>query len=87
MVKQEFLTIKQAAQFLKINQEAVLKMIKKGQIKAVKIGQSFNISKRDLEIITGEILSSDQKKIIDQGIKKITTEYRTTLKLLEQEQI
>jgi len=87
MVKQEFLTVKQAAQFLKINQEAVLKMVKKGQIKAVKIGQSFNISKKDLEIITGEILSSDQKQIIDQGIKKIITEYRTTLKLLEQEQI
>jgi excisionase family DNA binding protein len=87
MAKKEFLTVKQAAQFFKTNQEAVLKMIKKGQIKAVKIGQSFNISKRDLKIITGEILSSDQKKIIDQGIKKITTEYRTTLKLLEQEQI
>lgn len=85
MTNTEFLTISEVAQLLGISREAVLKRVKKGQIKAIKIGRNFAIPKEEFESILGKTLTDDQKSIIDKGIKKTIDEYSATLKLLGQE--
>ena len=87
MSSKKTLTIKQTAKLLGISEQKVLKMIEDGQIKAIKYGRDFVVPKKEFEVMTGSTLTDSQKKVIDQGVKKITHEYRITLKLLEQEQI
>jgi excisionase family DNA binding protein len=85
MENKEFLTTSEIAQILGISREAVLKRVKKGQIKAMKIGRNFAIPKREFESILGKTLTNSQKEIIDKGVKKTIEEYSTTLKLLGEE--
>jgi len=85
MENKEFLTTSEIAQILGISREAVLKRVKKGQIKAMKIGRNFAIPKREFEGILGKTLTNSQKEIIDKGVKKTIEEYSTTLKLLGEE--
>ncbi len=47
--KSEFLSVSQLAIILKISRVAVLKRINKGAIKAVKVGRSFVIVKKDIK--------------------------------------
>lgn len=46
----ELLSVNQLARILKISRVAVLKRINRGAIKAVKVGRSFVIRKRDINI-------------------------------------
>jgi len=85
MKNKEFLTVSEVAGLLGISREAILKRIKKEQIKAIKIGRNFAIPKKEFESISGKALTEKQKSILDEGIKKTISEYKTTLKLLGQE--
>jgi excisionase family DNA binding protein len=48
--KSDFLSVSQLAQVLKISRVAVLKRINRGAIKAIKVGRSFVIRKKDIDI-------------------------------------
>jgi excisionase family DNA binding protein len=85
MKNKEFLTVSEVAKLLGISREAILKRIKKGQLKATRIGRNFAIPKKEFESISGKALTEKQKSILDKGIKKTISEYKTTLKLLGQE--
>ncbi len=85
MKNKEFLTVSEVAKLLGISREAILKRIKKGQLKATRIGRNFAIHKKEFESISGKTLTEKQKSILDKGIKKTISEYKTTLKLLGQE--
>lgn len=47
--KNEFLSVSQLAEVLKISRVAVLKRINRGAIKAVKVGPNFVIKKADVK--------------------------------------
>ncbi|OGZ32226.1 MAG: hypothetical protein A3H02_00780 [Candidatus Niyogibacteria bacterium RIFCSPLOWO2_12_FULL_41_13] len=81
----DFFSVSELAQLLGISRIAVFKRIKKGQIKAVKIGRFFAIPKEELKIILGVILGNKDKAIIDEAVKKIVKEYGETLRLLGRE--
>lgn len=85
MKNTNYLTVKELADILGISRVAVFKRIKKGQIKAEKIGRNFAIPKKEFENILGKTLTENQKKIIDKGIKKTIADYSETLKLLGKE--
>ena len=85
MKNQEFLTTSELAKILGISRIAVFKKIKKGQIKARKIGRNFAIVKKDLGDILGETLSDRGKQEIEKAVKKTVEEYGETLKLLGKE--
>lgn len=85
MENKDFFTIKEIAEILGISRVAVLKKVKKGQIEAFKIGRNFVVHKNELDVILNKKLTNDQKRIIEQGVKKAVDEYGTTLKLLGQE--
>ncbi|NCO23121.1 hypothetical protein COW09_01910 [bacterium (Candidatus Moisslbacteria) CG12_big_fil_rev_8_21_14_0_65_36_11] len=82
MKNKEFLSTTELAGLLGISRIAVFKKIKKGEIKAFKIGRNFVIKKRDLDNILGRTLSGKDKKEIELAVKKVVKEYGETLKLL-----
>ena len=77
----KYLSTQQAADFLGISRVAVLKRIKKGKIKAQKVGRNYIIRRGDL---TGEI-TADVKQEIDSIVKKAVREYGPAFKLLGKE--
>ena len=85
MEKSEYISIAQFAKVLGISRIAVYHKIKKGQIKAIRIGRSFAIPKKYLTDITGKTLGEKDKKIIDDAVKKTFQEYGELLKLLGRE--
>ena len=85
MKKGEYLTIPQLAKILGISRIAVYRKVKKGQIKAVKIGRTFAIPQKQIAAILGKSLRQEDKKEIDHALKKTVKEYGQTLKLLGSE--
>jgi len=85
MKNKKFLTVKEVANFLGISRVAVFKKIKKGQIKAEKIGRNFAVPKKELGFILEESLKEEDKKLIDKAVRKTVKDYGETLKLLGSE--
>jgi excisionase family DNA binding protein len=85
MKDSEYISIAQFAKILGISRIAVYQKIKKGQIKAIRIGRSFAIPRKYSTDITGKTLSEKDKKIIDEAVKKTFQEYGELLKLLGKE--
>ena len=85
MKKSEYITIPQLARILGLSRVAVYKKVKKGQIKAVRIGRTFAIPRKYVATILGKALAQEDKKQIDDAVKKTVKEYGQTLKLLGKE--
>ncbi len=85
MKKDEYITIPQLAKFLGLSRIAVYKKVKKGQIKAIKIGRNYAISKEYISVILGKNVSEKAKKEIDCAIQKTLQDYGEVLKLLGEE--
>lgn len=85
MENTQYISIAQFAKTLGISRIAVYKKVKKGQIKAIRIGRSFAIPRKYLTDITGKTLSEKDEKIIDEAVKKTFKEYGELLKLLGRE--
>ena len=85
MKKSEYLTVPQLAKILGVSRIAVYRKVKKGQIKAVKIGRNFAIPQKQIAAILGKRLRQEDKKEIDSAVKKTVKEYGRVLKLLGSE--
>ena len=85
MKKSEYLTIPQLAKILGISRIAVYRKVKKGQIKAVKIGRTFAIPQKQITAFLVKTLHQKDKKEIDRAVAKTIKEYGHTLKLLGSE--
>jgi len=82
MVKNKYLTIPQLAELLGISRIAVYKKVKKGQIRATKIGRTYVISDEHITSVLGQKLSAVKKRRIEAAVKKTVREYGQLLKLL-----
>ena len=85
MKNKDVMTIAELAGILGISRIAVYKKVKKGQIKAFKIGRTYVIPKENVPCISGRALTQEQKRQIDQAVAKTVREYGETLKLLGRE--
>ena len=85
MKNKEVMTIAQLAKILGISRVAVFKKVKKGQIKAFKVGKTYAIPAENFSHILGRSLSQKQKQEIDAAVAKTVKEYGETLKLLGRE--
>lgn len=86
MIKEkDFLSTTELAKMLGISRIAVFKKIKKGEIKATKIGRNFVIHKKDLGNVLGNVLTAENKKEIDKAVSRTVKEYGETLELLGRE--
>ena len=80
--EREYLTIPELAKIMGVSRVTIFKKVKKGQIKAKKIGRNYAVPRESLKEILGKSLSEDSKKEIDRAVKRIVKEYGRTLKLL-----
>jgi excisionase family DNA binding protein len=85
MKKSEYITIPQLARILGVSRIAVYRKVKKGRIKAVRIGRTFAIPQKQIANILGKTLRKKDKKEIDSAVNKVVTEYGDVLKLLGRE--
>lgn len=85
MKNKGYYTIPELAKILGISRIAVYKRVKKGQIKAVRIGRNYAIPKKQIENILGKSLGKKDKAILDKAVKKTVSEYGEVLKLLGKE--
>ena len=80
-----YVSIQELANILGISRISVYKKVKKGQIKAVRIGRSYAIPGKYVANIMGKTLNEDDKRKIDAAVKKTVKEYGEVLKLLGRE--
>lgn len=80
-----FFSTSEVALLLGISRQAIFKKIKSGEIKAVKAGRNFVISRKYLPEIMGKALTEKQKLEIQKSVDKTIREYSETLRLLGQE--
>ena len=85
MKKDEFITIPQLAKILGLSRIAVYKKVKKGQIKAVRIGRNYAIPQKQIAAILGGVLRDEDKREIEDAVRKTVREYGETLRLLGSE--
>ena len=85
MENKEFITTAELAKILGISRIAVFKRIKRGQIKAIRVGRNFIIPKDSLPEVLGQVLSKKNKSEIETAVKKTIREYGQTLRLLGNE--
>ena len=83
--KSDYITIPELAKILGLSRIAIFKRVKKGAIKAVKIGRNYAIPRAYIDSILGKTLDDSDKKEIDMAVKKTVKEYGRTLKLLGKE--
>lgn len=50
MANNEFLTVKQVAEILKVHWQTVLNYIKNGKLKALRLGKGYRIAKESLDL-------------------------------------
>ena len=85
MKKQEYLTIPQMAKMLGISRIAVYRKVKKGQIKAERIGRSFAIRRDTIGARRDKAIIARDKRRIDAAVRKAFKEYGETFRLLGRE--
>ena len=84
-IDKKYYTIKELADILKISRVTVFNRIKKGQIKAEKIGRNYIIAAEDAGVMLNNDLTEQLKEEIAKGVLKVISEYGETLKLLGKE--
>lgn len=85
MKDKEYITIPEFAKLLGISRITIYKRVKKGEIKAKRVGRNYAIDKRYLYDILGEALGEKEKGEIDRAVHKTVKEYGEVLKLLGRE--
>jgi len=78
----KYVTIPELAKMLRLSRIAVFKKVKKGEIKAIRVGKTYGIPRESLDAVFGKVLGEDEKREIDRAVKKVVSEYGETLKLL-----
>lgn len=81
----EFYSVPEVAKILGISRIAVFKKIKKGKIKAERIGRNYAIESSELGRIFGKKISTEDKKELDKAVKRAFKDYGETLRLLGEE--
>ncbi|MEW6171274.1 MAG: helix-turn-helix domain-containing protein [Candidatus Omnitrophota bacterium] len=84
-IEREFVTIPQLAKIMGLSRIAVFKKVKQGEIKAMRVGRGYIISKEYVDRILGKSLTPSDKQKIDKAVRKTVKEYSETLKLLGRE--
>ncbi len=82
MTEKRFLSTTEVAKMLGVSRVAIFYRIKKGQIKATKVGKMYLVDPVNIGNILKATLSSRDKQIIDRAVKKTVTEYGEALRLL-----
>jgi len=81
-MENKYLSVSEVAKALKISRIAVYKKVKKGQLKAIKIGKHFAIPSKSMSEIKYRTIKVSDKARIRRAVRKTVREYGETLRLL-----
>ena len=88
-MKKKYLSTTELAKLLGISRISVYNKIKKGQIKAIRIGRSFAVPEEEVSALIGKVaghpLNDEEKEKINKIVRKTVKEYGEVLKLLGEE--
>lgn len=82
MVNEKYITIPQLAELLGLSRIEVYRRVRKGQIKAEKIGRMYVIKDKEVAYILGKKLTAKDKGQIEKAVKKAVKEYGEVLRKL-----
>ena len=82
MVNEKYITIPQLAKLLGLSRIEVYRRVRKGQIKAEKIGRIYVIEDKEVSHILGKKLTAKDKGQIEKAVKKAVIEYGEVLRKL-----
>jgi excisionase family DNA binding protein len=82
MVNEKHITIPQLAKLLGLSRIEVYRRVRKGQIKAEKIGRMYVIEAKEVGHILGKKLTAKDKGQIEKAVKKAIKEYGEVLRKL-----
>ena len=85
MVNEKYITIPQLAKLLGLSRIEVYRRVRKGQIKAEKIGRMYVIKDKEVAYILGKKLTAKDKGQIEKAVKKVIKEYGEVLRKLGEE--
>ena len=85
MAKNKYITTAELADLLGISHVAVWKRVKKGQIKADRIGRMYVITDRELDHILKKKPTAKDKNQIEKAVKKAVKDYGDVLRKLGEE--
>lgn len=85
MENKEYMSIPEVAKLIGLTRQAIHKKVKKGQIKAIRIGRNYAIPIRDLIGMINKNLQDEDKDKIRNIVKRVVKEYGEALKLLGDE--
>lgn len=80
-----YFSTKELAEIFGISPVAIFKRIKTGRIKATKVGKTYVIEKAELAKVLRGDLTEDDKKKVEEAVKRTIKEYGSVLKLLGKE--
>jgi excisionase family DNA binding protein len=84
MKEKNYISTTETAKLLGISRVAVFKKIKKGQIKAQKIGRNYLVDKDSLGGIYKKITAAEKREV-SRALNKVVKEFGPTLKKLGKE--
>jgi excisionase family DNA binding protein len=85
MANEKFITIPQLAELMGLSRIEVYRKVRKGQIKAEKIGKMYVITDSEVAHIFGEKTSDKDKNRIEKAVKKTVKDYGEVLRKLGKE--
>ena len=85
MTKKSYITVTELAELLGISHVAVWKRIKKGQIKAERIGHMYVITDKEVAHILRKKPTAKDKSQIEKAVRKAVRDYGEVLRKLGEE--
>ena len=85
MINRKYITIPQLAKLLGLSRIEVYRKVRKGQIKAEKIGRMYIITDREVANILGKKTSAKDQRQIEKAVKKAVKDYGEVLRRLGKE--
>lgn len=84
-LNKEYYSTSEVAQILNLSRIAIFNRIKKGTLKARKIGRNYIISREHLLEVLGKSVGKENKADIEKAVNKAGKQYEKTFKLLGKE--
>ena len=84
-MKKNYYSTSEVARILRISRISIFNRIRKGRIKAERVGRNYIVSKENLIEALGKSVGKEKKAYIEKAVEKAFKEYAQTFKLLGKE--
>lgn len=83
--ERQYITIPELAKIMGLSRVAVFKKVKRGEIRAIRIGRNYAIKTSGLDQIMRKVMEPGDKENIRRAVQKVVAEYGDVLKMLKKD--